>query len=154
MNLPTRVALEDRIPQMKVPKRRPGKKTRREESESEMTCNRGQPVDRRASIRRDVRVPMNIRPPNISSVISGRIQDISHGGMKVRTEITPPIGISDKVMLLVNQPYFKFEGQGEILWASLKGGTVGIKFTRLNREARRSLDEFLSLFACVPTNNH
>ena len=56
-------------------------------------------------------------------------------------------------MLLVSQDYLKFQGQGEILWTSPTGGTVGIKFTQLEEEARRSLDEFLCLFVNVPTSN-
>ena len=119
-----------------------------------MTYSGGQPVDRRARTRRDVRVPINMNPPNASSVILGRTQDISHGGMKVETEIIPaPFQIRDKVMFLVSQVYFKFKGQGEILWTSPTGGTVGIKFTQLEEEARRSLDEFLHLFVQVPTSN-
>ena len=124
------------------------------ENESEMTYSGGQPVDRRASTRRDVRVPININPPNILPMISGRIQDMSLGGMKVKTEITPmPFQIRDEVMFLVSRDYFKFQGQGEILWTSPTGGTIGNKFTRLDEEARKSLDEFLSLFVYVPTSN-
>jgi c-di-GMP-binding flagellar brake protein YcgR len=119
-----------------------------------MTRSGSQPVDRRASTRKDARVPINMNPPNAPPVISGRTQDISLGGMRVRTEITPPFQIRDEVMFLVSEPYFKFQGQGEILWTSSpKGRTVGIKFTRLDEEARRSLDEFLSLFVHVPTSN-
>jgi Tfp pilus assembly protein PilZ len=93
-----------------------------------------------------------MNPPNTSSVISGRTQDISLGGMKVKTEITPmAFQIKDEVMFLVSQAYFKFRGQGKILWISPTGDTVGIKFTRLDKEARRSLDEFLSLF---PNKRH
>ena len=112
-----------------------------------------QPIDRRGSTRKDVRVPINMNPPNAPSVISGKTQDISLGGMKVRTEITPPFQIRDEVMFLVSQPYFKFQGQGEILWTSLTGGTVGIRFTRLDEEARRSLEKFLSFFVDVPASN-
>jgi DNA-binding response OmpR family regulator len=120
------------------------------ESEFEMTYGAGQPIDRRTSPRRDARVPINMNPSNISA----KTQDISLGGMKVRAETTPtPFRIRDEVMFLVNQPYFKFQGQGEILWASAKDGTVGIKFTQLDGEARRSLEEFLSLFVHVPTSN-
>ena len=119
-----------------------------------MTYGGGQPVDRRVSTRRDVRVPISMNVPNTSSVISGRIQDISLGGMKVETEITPmAFQIKDEVMFRVSQSYFKFQGQGEILWTSPTGDTVGIKFTQLDKEARRSLDEFLSLFVHVPTSN-
>ena len=124
------------------------------ESQFEMTYGGVQPIDRRASTRRDVRVPINMNSPNASSVISGRIRDISLGGMKVKTESTPtPFQISDEVMFLVNQVYFKFQGQGEILWISPTGGTVGIKFTQVEEEARKSLNEFLSLFVHAPTSN-
>jgi c-di-GMP-binding flagellar brake protein YcgR len=94
-----------------------------------------------------------MNPPNASSVISGRTQDISLGGMKVRTEITPAFQIRAEVMFLASEPYFNFQGQGEILWTSPKGSTVGIKFTRLDEETRRSLDKFLSFFIDAPTSN-
>jgi hypothetical protein len=117
---------------------------------SEVTRSRGQPVERRASTRRDVRLPVNINRPNISLII----QNISLGGMKVKTEITPtPFHIRDEVMFLVSRDYFKFQGKGEILWISPKGGAIGIKFTQLDEEVRRSLDEFLLLFVYIPTSN-
>jgi len=120
-----------------------------------MTYRGGQAVERRASTRKDARVPIIMNPPNnTSSAISGRTQDISLGGMKVKTEITPmAFQIKDEVVFLVSQNYFKFQGQGEILWTSPTGDTAGIKFTQLDKEARRSLDEFLSLFVHVPTSN-
>ncbi len=119
-----------------------------------MTSGGDQFIDRRASARRNVRVRMNMNPANISSVTSGMIQDISIGGMKVKTEITPtPFQIRDEVMFLVSQNYFRFEGQGKILWTSPADGIVGIKFTQLDAEAKRSLHEFLHLFVHVPNSN-
>ena len=92
--------------------------------------------------------------PNTSSVIIGTTQDISLGGMKVKTEITPTaFETGDKVILSVSEDYLKCEGQGEILWTSPTGGSVGIKFTQLDEETRRSLDEFFRLFVHVPTSN-
>jgi hypothetical protein len=124
------------------------------ESESEMTYSGGQPADRRANTRREAWVPINMNPANTSSVIPGRTQDISPGGMKVETEITPtPFRIRDVVMFLVSQDYLEFQGQGEIHWISPTGGAVGIKFTQVEGEARRSLDEFLRLFVNGPTRN-
>ncbi len=112
-----------------------------------MTYSGGQPVDRRASTRRDLRVPIYMNLSTTSSVISGRTQDISLGGMKVKTEITPkPFQVGDEVMFSMSEDYLRCEGQGEILWTSPTGGTVRIKFTQLDEEARRSLDEFLRLF--------
>jgi len=108
------------------------------------TSSRGQPVDRRASARREAWVPINVNSLNTPSVISGMAQDISLGGMKVKTKITPtPFQIRDEVMFSVSQDYFKFQGQGEILWISQTGGTVGIKLTQLEEEMKGSLDGFL-----------
>jgi len=124
------------------------------ESQFEMTYGGVQPIDRRASTRRDVRVPINMNSSNILSAISGMTRDISLGGMKVNTEISAmPFQTSDEVTFLVNQDYFKFQGQGEILWISPTGSTVGIKFAQLEEEARRSLNEFLHLFVHAPTSN-
>ncbi len=110
----------------------------------------GRPTDRRTSPRRDARVPINMNPPSVSA----RTQDVSLGGMRVRVGITPmPFRIRDEVMFLVIEPYFKFQGQGEICWTSPRASTVGIKFTQLDEEAKRSLEEFLSLFVDVPTSN-
>jgi len=113
----------------------------------------GDQTDRRANARRDVRTPININVSDISSVISGRIQDISTDGMKVKIETTPvPFQIRDEVMFLVNQNYLKLPGQGQIVWTSPKSGTIGIKFTQLDEESKKSLDEFLHLFV-HPTSN-
>jgi c-di-GMP-binding flagellar brake protein YcgR len=111
-----------------------------------------QPVDRRASGRIDVRVPINVNPTNASFVISGRTEDLSLGGMRVRTEVTPPFKISDEIMFLVSEPYFEFQGLGEIIWnSSPKGRTLGIKFTQIEEEAKRSLEKFLKFFVHFPT---
>jgi hypothetical protein len=117
---------------------------------SEMTRSGGEPVDRRASTRENVKVPVNINPPNVQALI----QDISLDGIKVKIEITPmPFQISDEVWLSVSRDYFKLQAQGKILWTSRMGDAVGIKFTQLDEKSRRSLEEFLSLFVDVPTSN-
>ena len=119
-----------------------------------MTYSGGQPVERRVSIRRDLQVPIYMNLLNTSFVISGRTQDISLGGMKVKTEISPtPFQIGNEVMFLVSEDYLRCEGQGEILCTSSTGGTLRIKFTQLDKETRRSLDEFFRLFVHVPTSN-
>jgi hypothetical protein len=93
-----------------------------------------------------------MNPPDTSSVILGWTQDISLGGIKVKTEITPmPFQIGNTVIFSVNEDYLKFGGQGEILWTSPIGGTVRIKFTQLDEEARRSLEEFFRLFVHAST---
>ena len=111
-----------------------------------------QPTERRAVDRKNARVPISMDCTSSSFAVSGRIQDISLNGMKMRAEIAPmPCQKNDEVTVSVNQPYFKFEGQGKILWIS-QTGDVGIKFTRLNEAAKKNLNEFLSLFVNVPPN--
>ncbi len=110
-----------------------------------------QPTERRSVARKNAYVPISINWACNSSAISGRIQDISFGGMRVNAEITSmPCQKNDEVTVSVNQPYFKFQGKGKILWTSQTGNTVGIQFTQLNQEAKNSLNEFLSLFIHVP----
>ncbi len=124
------------------------------ENGAEMTYGGRQPVERRANTRRDARMPIAMNLPNTSSVISGRTQNISSGGMKVKTEITPsPLKIKCEVSFLVNREYLKLQGQGRILWTSAMGSIFGIQFTQLDEESRKSLKEFFSLFVDVPTRN-
>ena len=119
------------------------------------TNNGDQAINRRASKRSEARMPINMNSLNTSSVISGRTQDISFGGMKVKSKITPtPFRMRNEIMFLVSQDHFRFQGQGEIIWTSPMRDTIGIKFTQLEQEARRSLDEFLHFSVHVPTSNH
>ena len=120
-----------------------------------MTYGGGQSVDRRASTRRNVHVLLSINLLNMSPGISGRIQNVSDGGMKVITEVTPaPFNISDEVWFSVSRDYLKFQGEGKILWTSRVDDAVGIKFTQVDKKSRRSLEDFLNLFADGPANNH
>lgn len=109
------------------------------------------PTERRVVARKNAYVPISMNCTSSSSAISGRIQDISLGGLKVKAEITPmPCQLNDRVTVSVSQPYFKFQGKGKILWTSRMGNAVGILFTQLDQEAKNSLNEFLSLFVNVP----
>lgn len=119
-----------------------------------MTYSKNQHVERRMSTRRDLRVAIYMNLLDASSVISGQTQDISLGGIKVKTEITPtPFQIRDEVMFSVTEDYLKFQGQGKIIWTSPMSGMVGMKFTQLDEESRKSLDDFFRLFMYVPTGN-
>lgn len=109
-----------------------------------------QSAERRAVARKNAYVPISMNCAYSSSAISGRIQDISLGGMKVKAEIIPmPCQLNDEVTVSVSQPYFKFQGKGKILWISQMGNAVGIQFIQLNQEAKNSLNDFLSLFVNV-----
>jgi hypothetical protein len=84
--------------------------------------------------------------PNTSSVISGRTQDISPGGMKVKTEMASlPFQKGDEVTFIVNEDFLILEGEGTIIWISPMEVAVGIKFNQLTEQTTRSLEEFLRL---------
>jgi c-di-GMP-binding flagellar brake protein YcgR len=113
-----------------------------------MTYNGGQPVNKRASARRDLQVPIYMNPPNTSSVISGRTQNISLGGMKVKTEMPPlPFQKGDEVTFIVVEDFLILEGQGEVIWISPMEVAVGVKFNQLAEKTRRSLEECLTLLS-------
>lgn len=119
-----------------------------------MTFGGSQSGERRANIRRNIRVPVDMNLVDISTAILGKIQDISAGGMKVKAEITPaPLKIGDEVWFSVRRDFLKFQGGGKILWAHVDD-TVGIKFTRLEKKSRRSLEDFLSLFVDIPISDN
>lgn len=113
-----------------------------------MTYNGCQPVDKRASTRRHLHVPIYMNPPNTSSVISGRTQDISLGGMKVETEMLPlPFQKGDEVRFIGNKDYLILEGEGKVIWISPMEVAVGINFNQLTEKTRRSLEQFLRLLS-------
>lgn len=111
-----------------------------------MTYSGHQPVDRRASTRRDLQVPIYMNSPSASSVISGRIQDISPGGMKGKTEMSSlPFQKGDEIRFIVNEDFLILEGEETIIWISPMDVAVGIKFNQLTENSTRSLKEFLRL---------
>jgi c-di-GMP-binding flagellar brake protein YcgR len=113
-----------------------------------MTYNGRQPVDRRASIRRDLQVPIYMNSPNTLSVISGRTQDISLGGMKVIAEMSSlPFQKEDEIRFIVNDDFLILEGEGTVIWISPIDVAVGIKFNQLTEKTRSSLEQFLRLLS-------
>ena len=112
-------------------------------------------ADRRGSKRSQVKIPIDINPPRGSPSVPGTIQDISKGGIKVKTEIaSSPFNSKDEVWFLVDKEYLKFQGEGKILWTSRAGDAVGIQFIQLDKQSSSSLAEFLRLFLDVPTSDN
>jgi len=81
-------------------------------------------------------------------VTSGRTQDISLGGMKVKTEMPPlPFQKGDELSFIVNEDFLFLEGEGKVIWTSPIEATAGIKFNQLIEKARSSLGQFLRLLS-------
>ncbi len=120
-----------------------------------MSNNGGRFADRRASTRRRAKMPIDINFSNGPSLVSGTVQDISNGGIKVKIEITPsPFRERDEVRFFTNRGYFKLRGEGVILWTSELENSAGTRFTHLDKKSKHSLEEFLGLFIDVPSNDN
>ena len=101
------------------------------------------PVDRRAFLRKSLRVRILMTPPDCLSQTSGRTQDISPFGLKVKPEITPsPFQKGDEITFIAIEDFLLLQGRGRIHWTSTVGDTVGVEFTQLTEGTKRSLDEF------------
>ena len=109
-----------------------------------MAHGNDQPVDRRATPRKGLKVPILITPSGYFSVTSGQTRDISLLGFKVKTEITPsPFHKGDEINFIMNEDFLLLQGQGRIHWTSTVGDMVGIAYIQLDEEMKRSLDDFL-----------
>jgi hypothetical protein len=126
-----------------------------DEGKSEISIRGEESADRRTSKRSHVKIPIDINPPSGSRSVPGTIQDISKGGIKVKTEVvSSPFKSTDEVWFLVDKEYLKFQGEGRILWTSRAGDAVGIQFIQLDKRSSNSLQEFLGLFLDVPTSDN
>ncbi len=86
-------------------------------------------------------------------MISGKTQDISLGGMKVKAKNPAwPFKINDELSFAVNPDYFTCQGKGKIIWFSPIGDSFGVQFTQLDETSRKSLEELLSLIVDGPTS--
>ncbi len=108
-----------------------------------------QSTDRRENSRRNFKGPIAISyPRNTVSIILGWIQNISVGGIRVKTAIPcSSFQKGDEVRFIINEEYFLLEGEGVIFWISPLKDAVGIKFSQLAEKERRSLEEFLRLLS-------
>jgi len=87
-------------------------------------------------------------PLDVPCRISGRVQDISLGGIRVKNRIPPsPFEQDEDVRFSISKEGFVLEGEGKVVWTSDMEGEVGIKFTQLTDEMRSSFEKFLGLLA-------
>jgi c-di-GMP-binding flagellar brake protein YcgR len=118
-----------------------------------------QSIERRQNPRAYIEAMALITPSSSKKpAISGSIQDISLGGIRVK--IDPPSRISEishkgeEVEFMTQEDFFKFAGMGEVVWVSSLWNIVGIRFTRLSEESKDILEELLRLFPSFSSRIH
>ncbi len=101
-------------------------------------------TDRRKNPRKKLGTPLILNPLNTADSHRGWMQDISMGGIRVKTQIQPGhLAIGEDVTVLTNTSYLSPDTKGKVIWTSDIKGEVGIKFIQLAEETRKSLEEFL-----------
>jgi hypothetical protein len=112
-----------------------------------MLQNGFQPIDRRKNPRKKLETRLVLNALNTTDFHRGWIQNISMGGIRVKTGIqTTHLAKEEEVTVFTNTGYFSFDAKGKVIWTSDAKGEVGIKFTQLAEEKRKSLEAFLKLF--------
>ena len=105
-------------------------------------------VEKRENPRKHLEVRLIVNPLNTLYLISGRVQDISLGGIRVKNRIPPsPFEQEEEVRFFIDTEDLILKGEGKVVWTSDMEGEVGIKFTQLPDEMRSSLEKFLGLLA-------
>ena len=114
-------------------------------------------IERRQNPRAYIEAPTLVAPSSKRKpAVHTTIQDISLGGIGVKIEL--PSRITEipqegkKVEFITREDYFKFGGEGEVVWISSPWNSVGIKFTRLSEDSKKSLEELLKLFPSFSLN--
>ncbi len=103
-----------------------------------------EPIDRRENSRRNFKARLIVNSLNTADFHVGWIQDISVGGLRVRTETRPsPFAKEDEVGFVSDIDAFAFTGKGRVIWTSEIASEVGIKFSQLADDTREALEEFL-----------
>ena len=107
-----------------------------------MTYNGLQSVEQRGNVRKDFEARLIVNPVNTSHLISGSVQNISLSGIGVKNGIPPvPFEKVGKVNFFIDKGDLVLRGMGEVVWTSDSTGEIGIKFTQLAEETRKSLEE-------------
>ncbi len=115
---------------------------------AEMIYNGFHSIDKRENPRKKLEVQLIVNPLNTPYFIWGGVQNISLGGIGVKNRIPPsPFEKEEEVRFFVNRDDLVLNGEGKVVWTSDTQGEVGIKFTQLAEETRRSLEEFLRLLS-------
>ncbi len=105
-----------------------------------------QTMDRRKNPRKKLETRLILNPLNTTDFHRGWSRNVSMGGIKVKTEIqSTHLAKEEEVRVFTNTNYSSFDAKGKIIWTSDIKGELGIKFTQLGEEKRKSLEDFLKL---------
>jgi len=108
------------------------------------------PQERRGTPRVDLGVQVLINPYGGTGEIVGWIQDVSHGGFRVKADISPISQIifteGDEISFETFEYFPQLKGRGKVIWTSSDGQVAGVKFGELGEKSKTSLEEFLGLF--------
>ena len=108
-------------------------------------------LERRGHERIGLEAQVSIKSMQKQSMMLGWIQDISHGGCKVRVDI--PLNFKDffhqgdKILFETYVDFFRLKGRGNICWTSTEKDRVGIKFEELDPMSKKYLEDFLKMFS-------
>ncbi len=101
-------------------------------------------TDRRKNPRKKLGTPLILNPLNTADFHRGWMQDISMGGIRVKTQIQPGhLAKGEDVRVLTKTSYLSPDTRGKVIWTSDIKGEVGIKFIQLAEETEKSLEDFL-----------
>ncbi len=106
--------------------------------------------EKRECSRIDLEAKVTFKTSEAESMILGWIQNISHGGFKLKADI-PLIfkyifNVGDEVLFEAYEDFFKLKGKGQVRWTSTHLNEVGIKFDELDNRGKQSLKDFLGMF--------
>ncbi len=108
-----------------------------------------QPFEKRGYKRITLETQVVIKPIDEDPVILGWIQDISHGGFKVRIDISlnfrHVFHNGDMVIFKTDEDFLNLKGRGEIRWTSTEGAEAGNEFDELHNNGRKFFEEFLRI---------
>ncbi len=103
-----------------------------------------EPIDMREHPRKNLEAKLIINSLNTGDFHVGRIQNISMGGIRVKTETRPsPFIKEEKVAFVSDIGAFTLAGNGRVIWTSPIASEAGIKFTHLAEQMRGPLEELL-----------
>jgi len=113
------------------------------------------PQERRGTPRVDLEVQVLINPSGGTAEIVGWIQDVSHGGFRVKADIPSISQIifneGEEISFETFGYFPQFKGRGKVIWTSSDGQVAGVKFGELGEKSKTSLEEFLGIFNQLST---
>jgi hypothetical protein len=101
-------------------------------------------VEKRENPRKNWDIQLIVNPVDTPYLILGWVRNISLGGIMVKNSIPPsPFAKEEEVRFSINEDDLVLNGDGKVVWTLDMEAEMGIKFTQVAEEMRRSLEKFL-----------